>query len=98
MQKIAPGSYFSEVKPSPANAGVKEPVTLLGYEYTLLVGKDVPDETVYQSVKALYEHPDALSEAHGIFKRWDPKRIYVPLDAPYHPGAEKFYKEAGLMQ
>ncbi|MGX1097552.1 TAXI family TRAP transporter solute-binding subunit [Amorphus sp. MBR-141] len=98
MQKIAPGSYFTEVKPSPANAGVKEPVTLLGYEYTLLVGKDVPDETVYQAVKALYQHPDALSEAHGIFKSWDPKRIYVPLDAPYHPGAEKFYKEAGLMK
>lgn len=98
MQKIAPGSYFTEVKPSPANAGVKEPVTLLGYEYTLLVGKDVPDETVYQAVKALYEHPDALSEAHGVFKSWDPKRIYVPLDAPYHPGAERFYKEAGLMK
>ena len=86
------------MKPSPGNAGVKEPVTLLGYEYALLVGKDVPDETVFQAVKALYEHPDALSEAHGIFRRWDPKRIYVPMDAPYHPGAEKFYKEAGLMK
>jgi len=97
MQAIAPGSYFAEVKPSPAAAGVKEPVTLLGYEYTLLVGKDVPDDVVYAAVKALYENPDALAEAHGIYRRWDPERIYVPIDAPFHPGAEKFFKEAGLM-
>ncbi|MDQ0316353.1 TAXI family TRAP transporter solute-binding subunit [Amorphus orientalis] len=98
MQKIAPGSYFAEVEPSPAAAGVKEPVTLLGYEYTLMVGADVPEDTVYQAVKALYENPDALSAAHGIFRRWDPERIYIPLDAPYHPGAMKFYREIGLAQ
>lgn len=97
MQKIAPGSYFIEVQPTPSNAGVKKPVTLLGYEYTLMVGEHVSDETVYSTVKALYENQESLVDGHPIFRAWDPKRIYLPLDVPYHPGAERFFRETGLM-
>lgn len=97
-QKVAPGSYLVKVEPTGANAGVKEPITMLGYEYTLMVGNHVPDEVVYKVVKALHENKAALAQAHAVYKRWDPNRIYAPLDAPYHPGARKYYEEVGLLR
>lgn len=96
LREIAPNAYLAKVEPGAQSAGVVEPVTLMGYEYTVLAGKDVAEDTVYKLVKALAENEKALAESHGIFKQFDPARMAVALDVPYHPGAIKFYKEQGV--
>jgi TRAP-type uncharacterized transport system substrate-binding protein len=35
---------------------------------------------------------------HKAFNGFDPKAMYLDIGVPYHPGAMKFYKEAGLSQ
>lgn len=96
LRSVTPNAYLTEVQPRPGLTGITEPVTLMGYEYTILAGKGVSDETVYRFVKALYEGKEKLAEGFGGFKQFDPSKMAVKLDVPYHPGAQKFYQEVGI--
>jgi TRAP-type uncharacterized transport system substrate-binding protein len=37
-------------------------------------------------------------EKHNYFKDLDPKNIVDAVIAPLHPGAEKYYKEKGIIK
>lgn len=99
MQEIAPGSYLDTMEPGPGLVGVDKPLTMFSYEYALLVGAHVPDQVVHDLVKALYENQKELAETSPHFKGWEPARIYRPSrKAKYHPGAEAFFREVGLLK
>ena len=99
MEKVLPGSYVLNVKPAPNIEGLKEPTNIVAFDMQFFTNKDVPDDVVYNVTKALYENKAALVQAFRPMALFDPKRMAKPLKAvPFHPGAEKFYKEAGLMK
>lgn len=94
---LLPASYLTEVAPSPRMPYITEPVTMLGYEYTIVTHKDVAADVVYRMVEAIHGNKDALGEAHGVFKSFDPARMAVQVEGiDYHPGAVKFFKEKGI--
>ncbi|TPE49239.1 TAXI family TRAP transporter solute-binding subunit [Amaricoccus solimangrovi] len=63
-----------------------------------LVSQDgVSDDLAYQMTKALFENLDRLAAAHAAAKGIDPKKALEGMPVPLHPGAERYYKEAGLM-
>jgi TRAP transporter TAXI family solute receptor len=57
-------------------------------------------ETVYQITKALYSEPvqKALAAGHAKGKLITLGNATQGVGIPYHPGAEKFYKEAGVLK
>ncbi|HYP85010.1 MAG TPA: TAXI family TRAP transporter solute-binding subunit [Variovorax sp.] len=57
-------------------------------------------ETVYQITKALYSDAaqKALAAGHAKGKLITKENAVKGVAIPYHPGAEKFYKEAGLIK
>jgi uncharacterized protein len=57
-------------------------------------------ETVYQITKALYGKAaqDALAAGHAKGKFITKENAVKGVGIPFHPGAEKFYKEAGLLK
>lgn len=75
-----------------------EDVTTFGVTATLVTSADVPDEVVYEVVRAVFENLDDFKSLHPAFANLDPKEmIKNGLSAPLHPGAVKYYKEKGLM-
>ena len=65
---------------------------------TFVSSSDVSDDIVYEVVRAVFENLDDFKKLHPAFKNLDPKQmISNGLSAPLHPGAIKYYKEAGLM-
>ncbi len=52
-------------------------------------------DIVYQVVKTIYSHYDDYKDKHPIMKEWTPQRAVAILTAPEHPGAIKYFKEAG---
>ncbi len=65
---------------------------------TFVTSADVPEETVYTVVKAVFENFDDFKKLHpafGILKKED--MVKNGLSAPLHPGAEKYFKEKGLL-
>ena len=59
-----------------------------------------PESVVYQIVKAVYSDAaqKTLAAGHAKGKFITPANAVVGAGIPFHPGAEKFYKEIGLLK
>ncbi|MEM7498277.1 MAG: TAXI family TRAP transporter solute-binding subunit [Pseudomonadota bacterium] len=78
--------------------GNDEDITTFGVRATFVTSADVPEETVYVIVKTVFENFDRFKKLHPAFANLTKEdMISKALSAPLHPGAEKYYKEAGLM-
>ena len=92
---VMPGFYIQVLQPSPTLAGVKEPMPVMHNSFLLVAGAHVPDETIYVVVKTMHANKDALIDSFTAFRGFDPARMNEAAAVPYHPGAERFYREAG---
>jgi hypothetical protein len=74
------------------------PVTTYGVAATLVTSAKVPDDVVYNLVKAVFENFDEFKKLHPAFANLDPKAMVKNgLSAEIHPGAMKYYKEKGML-
>lgn len=66
--------------------------------YTMIgVSAQLDDAIAYKMAKSLVENMDYFTTMHGALKNMTTESIFEGLKVPIHPGAEKYYKEAGLM-
>jgi TRAP transporter TAXI family solute receptor len=96
MRKFVPYAYASKVQPAPQYAGVVGPTDLMAYDYLLIGSAHVKDDVVYRITKILHDNKAALVASFKPFAGFQPNEMYKSMPAPYHPGALKFYREAGL--
>lgn len=73
------------------------PVPSIGMLTTLVTAAQVPEETVYQVAKAIFTGLDQLRAAHPALRGLDPAGMLAGRSAPFHPGAERYLREAGLL-
>ncbi len=94
-RKLYPG-YPIKVAPGAGNTGIEKEGHLWAYDIYLIVSEKVPEKTVYDMTRALYENTKDFEKVHKLLKDWTPPR-FVSREAtvPYHSGAIKFYKEKG---
>jgi TRAP transporter TAXI family solute receptor len=98
IQSIAPGVFYTTVKPSKRMPYITKAVKMLGFDYLVIVGSGVKNEVAYKSAKAIHQNKKSLIAAHGVFRGYKPKLIAKKgLGLNFHPGAAKYYKEAGLL-
>jgi len=97
MQDAYPNSYLLELTPGPGTVGVEKPIKVMAFAMYLTSSVKVDDEIVYRAVKALHGNKDDLVQISPVFNDFDPKTMAPPFDGmEYHPGAIRFYKEAGV--
>ena len=78
--------------------GNDEDVQTFGVGATFVTSADVPDDVVYEVVRAVMENIDQFRSLHPAFANLDPREMANDgLSAPLHPGAERYYREAGLI-
>ena len=76
----------------------KEDIVTFGVGATFVTSADVPENVVYEVVKAVFDNFEQFKKLHPAFRNLDPKTmIKDSLSAPLHPGAVKYYKEKGWM-
>jgi TRAP transporter TAXI family solute receptor len=63
----------------------------------LITHAEVSEETAYAMTKLLFENLDRLGAAHAAAKAIDPGKALEGMPVPLHPGAERYYREAGLL-
>lgn len=67
----------------------------------MIAKKDLPDDLVYTLTKSFHKHIKELNKSMNLY-RWladDEKIATMPLrNVEWHPGAVKYWKEAGLWQ
>ena len=91
-------AYIAEAKPSPRYAGVKEPINIMQYDYTIFAGAKYPADKVKQITDILATHKDALGASHPLFKSMEINRMFTDIEVPYHDGAKAYYAEKGLKE
>jgi TRAP transporter TAXI family solute receptor len=65
--------------------------------YNFAIGRaDLPDDLVYQLVKAVFENQPRLMEATLTARDTVPKNVDKDTFLPFHPGAIRYYREIGL--
>ena len=75
-----------------------EDVTTVGMLATLVTSAKVPDDVVYAVTKEIFENLDEFKKLHPALAGLTREGMLEGLTAPLHPGAEKYYKEAGLIK
>lgn len=73
-----------------------DPVPSLFTSITVASHKDVPEDTVYEIVKVLWDNIDEFHNAHATAPDVMLDKIFETMAVPLHPGAIKYYKEVGL--
>ncbi|WP_100639833.1 TAXI family TRAP transporter solute-binding subunit [Marinobacter salexigens] len=91
--------YRKAVIPGGMYRGSDNDVTTFGVAATFVSSTDVPNEVVYEVVKAVFENFDSFKRLHPAFANLKKEEMVSDaLSAPLHPGAAKYYKEAGLIE
>jgi TRAP transporter TAXI family solute receptor len=90
--------YASATIPGGTYANNEEDVQTFGVLAALAVGAETPDEAVYALVSAVFENFDAFKSLHPALANLNPENMVADgLEAPLHPGAEKYYNEQGWL-
>lgn len=90
--------YGPVVIPAGAYSSMDEEVKTFGGFATLVTSASVPEDVVYELVRAVFENFEDFKRLHPAFALLTPEgMIKDALSAPLHPGAEKYYKEKGWL-
>ncbi|MCP3923630.1 MAG: TAXI family TRAP transporter solute-binding subunit [Desulfobacterales bacterium] len=72
-------------------------VDTFGVKATFVTSAKVSEDTVYAITKEVFENFDDFKKLHPAYQVLTKKNMLEGMSAPIHPGALKYYKEAGLM-
>lgn len=72
-------------------------VQTFGVKATFVTSAKVPDNVVYAITKEVFDNFDEFKKLHPAYANLTKENMLQGLSAPIHPGAMKYYKEAGLM-
>ncbi len=98
MQEWLPQAFLTEIGPDSGLPGFPEPIMVNAFTYTFFANAGMPEDQVYEVAKAIYEGADALLETGPIWGGLNRETFAADVDVPFHPGAIRFYQEAGIWQ
>jgi uncharacterized protein len=64
----------------------------------LITHASVDEELVYELTRTLWEHREEVAQRHPVGRTINEGNAAKLTGVPFHPGAERFYREAGIWQ
>jgi TRAP transporter TAXI family solute receptor len=98
VAKVRDPAYQAGVVPAKTYEGQNTDVATAFVQNFLVTHEGVPADTVYKMTKGMFDNLDQLSAAHSAGKSIKLENALKGLPVPLHPGAEKYYREAGLIK
>jgi len=93
------GYYRVATIPGGMYRGNDEDTQTFGVGATFVTSDAVSEDVVYEVVKAVFENIDQFRSLHPAFANLEPQQMANDgLSAPIHPGAARYYEEAGLAE
>lgn len=75
-----------------------EDIKTIAIQATLVCSAELSEEAVYNITKAIFENLGELGTAHAKGKEVSLEKTVQGVSVPFHPGAEKYYKEKGVLK
>ncbi|SFI14467.1 TAXI family TRAP transporter solute-binding subunit [Albimonas pacifica] len=96
FKAFLPEGAIIAMKANDSIPGLKKPANIVSIPWVLMVNADVDEDLVYAMTKAIAEHKDDLKASFGAFGLADAQAMAPANAMPYHPGALRYYEEAGI--
>lgn len=91
--------YAKYTIPAGTYEGQDEDVLTSAIKITICTDARVDDDVVYDLTKTFWENIDKLSETSGVLKKASLEEAATDLAGlPIHAGAERYYKEVGVLK
>jgi uncharacterized protein len=98
VAKVGDAAYQPSVIPANTYSGQTEDIPTAAIPNFLVTHSGVPDELVYRMVKAMYDNLDTLHAAHSAARVVNRANAIKGMPVPLHPGAERYYREVGVLR
>ncbi|RGZ00699.1 TAXI family TRAP transporter solute-binding subunit [Clostridium sp. AM58-1XD] len=90
--------YVERVIPAGTYEFQNEDITTFGGAVHVIVNESMDEELAYEIVKSTVEHLSTIQEAHVAFKDLTAEKMGQELALPFHPGAERYFREKGVIK
>lgn len=92
-------SWVTTILPANSFRGQDRDIPTFGVCTGISTTSAFPEELAYKITKTVITNADKLKKAHAGLAAFDPKKAWKREinGIPIHPGAARYYKEAGLM-
>ncbi|MBI4275337.1 MAG: TAXI family TRAP transporter solute-binding subunit [Rhizobiales bacterium] len=91
-------AYIAKVNPAPNFAGVKEPIEIMQYDYTIFASANLSADRAKAITAIIAENKESLGQGQPLFKQLNPDRLYTNIEVPFHDGAIAYYREKGIKE
>lgn len=98
VSKVGNAVYISESIPAGTYDGQTQDVPTAAVVNFLVTHSGVDDELVYQMTKSMYENLGVLAAAHATAQDIKREEATKGMPIPLHPGAEKYFREVGVLK
>jgi len=95
MKKINPG-YTLVTVPKGTYPKQDKDVQVIGYATHIVASCKLPEDMVYAMTKTMAANISSMAAVNKSISGLTPKAMAEDIGVPFHPGAAKFYKEAGV--
>ncbi len=90
------GFYAAYTVPAGTYNGLDTDAKTVAVKATFIVSNDLSEETVYELTKAIYENKD--NYVHDKAKEMSLEYAVSSISVPFHPGADKYFREVGAIK
>ena len=98
VAKVGDAAYQAAVIPANTYQGQAADVPTAAIANFLVTHEGVPADLIYQMTKSMYDNLDMMVAAHAAAKAIKRENALKGMPLPLHPGAEKYYREVGLLK
>ena len=90
--------YALQIAPAGTYQGQNQNVTTVAVKSMLAVSSKLSADLVYKMLETMYANTDRLIAAHSQGKNIKIESALEGMSIPLHPGAEKYFKEKGVLK
>jgi TRAP transporter TAXI family solute receptor len=100
VDKLVAQGWDRFVVPANSIKGQTSPILTVNAPTNLLAAADLPEPLAHTLTRLIVEKKAELVKVHAAIADFDPARAADPklLGCPLHPGAERYYREKGLLK
>ncbi|MGA3174926.1 MAG: TAXI family TRAP transporter solute-binding subunit [Syntrophorhabdales bacterium] len=90
--------YYRTTVKAKSYKGLEQDTTIMGFTTGLWTHAGLSDDIVYKFLKNLFDHRNDYYAIHSTAKELTPQSALNGLSVPLHPGAEKYFREVGILK
>ena len=96
--KVGDPAYQAAKVPANTYEGQTADIDTVAINNLLVTHEKVSDDVAYQMTKGIFDNLERLGTSHSAARQIKLEKAAEGLPIPLHPGAEKFYREKGLIK